>query len=188
MKNAGTLKIFCYSEDFLIAGIVIPSFGCSSMCPHIWPQRRAMSSHIIGHGHPHLVNTSRSCPWSGSKLRLRSRPWSWPLRSNRYRLRENLLSGRLCLCPKDQPPLFHSKPMGVWQGEAMDSLKYHSGSPCPTFLSSAGGPPHKPPYGSFRGGLPAGRAASGHLLPLWTLHAIRPGANPFVYFEELHHG
>ena len=26
-ENAGTLKLFCYSEDFLIAGIVIPSFG-----------------------------------------------------------------------------------------------------------------------------------------------------------------
>jgi hypothetical protein len=27
-ENAGTLKIFCYSEDSLIAGIVIPSFRC----------------------------------------------------------------------------------------------------------------------------------------------------------------
>jgi hypothetical protein len=28
------------------------------MCPHIWPQRRTMSSHIISHCHPHLVITS----------------------------------------------------------------------------------------------------------------------------------
>jgi hypothetical protein len=33
--------------------------------------------------------------------------------------------------------------MGVWQGVSMDSLKYHSSSPCPTLLRPAGGPPLK---------------------------------------------
>jgi hypothetical protein len=41
--------------------------------------------------------------------------------------------------------------MGVWQGVAMDSLKYHQGPPCPTLLRPAGGPPLKQPYGHFRG-------------------------------------
>jgi hypothetical protein len=36
--------------------------------------------------------------------------------------------------------LFHGlNPMGVWQGVAMDSLKYHSGPPCPTHLRPVGG-------------------------------------------------
>jgi hypothetical protein len=47
--------------------------------------------------------------------------------------------------------------MGVWQGVALDSLKFHPGPPYPTLLRSAGGPPLKWP--------------SGHLLHLWTLHA-----------------
>jgi hypothetical protein len=38
----------------------------------------------------------------------------------------------------------------------------------------AGGPPLKRPYGKFRGGLPAGWAACGCLLPLWT-------ATPYAY-------
>jgi hypothetical protein len=40
--------------------------------------------------------------------------------------------------------------MGVWQGVAMDSLKFQPGLPCPTLLCSAGGPPLKQTYGSFR--------------------------------------
>jgi hypothetical protein len=32
------LKIFCYSEDFLIAGIVIPSFGCT-LCGYLHSNR-----------------------------------------------------------------------------------------------------------------------------------------------------
>jgi hypothetical protein len=36
---------------------------------------------------------------------------------------------------------------GVWQGVAMDSLKYHSGSPCLTLPRPAGGPPLKRPQG-----------------------------------------
>jgi hypothetical protein len=71
-----------------------------------------------------------------------------------------------------------SKPIGVWQGVAMDFLKFHPGSPCLTLLHSAGGPPLKQPYGHFRGGLPVGWVAYGRLLPLWTPHAVRLLANP----------
>jgi hypothetical protein len=31
--------------------------------------------------------------------------------------------------------------MGVWQGVAMDSLKFHPGTPCPIFVCPAGGWP-----------------------------------------------
>jgi hypothetical protein len=31
--------------------------------------------------------------------------------------------------------------IGVWQGVAIDSLKFHLGPPCPTLLRLAGGPP-----------------------------------------------
>ena len=31
-ENVGTLKMFLYGEDFLIAGIIIPSFECSKYC------------------------------------------------------------------------------------------------------------------------------------------------------------
>jgi hypothetical protein len=55
----------------------------------------------------------------------------------------------------------------------MDSLKFHLGLPCPTFLRPAGMPPLKWPYGCFKGGLPARRAACGRLLPLLTPHAVR---------------
>jgi hypothetical protein len=34
--------------------------------------------------------------------------------------------------------------MGVWQGVAMDSLKFHPGLPCPTLLHPAGGLSLKP--------------------------------------------
>jgi hypothetical protein len=37
--------------------------------------------------------------------------------------------------------------MGVWQGVAMDSLKFHPGLPCLTLLCPAGGPPLKWPHG-----------------------------------------
>jgi hypothetical protein len=56
---------------------------------------------------------------------------------------------------------------------AMDSLKFHPGPLCPTLLRLAGGSPLKRPYGRFRSGPPAGRAASGCLLHFWTPHAIR---------------
>jgi hypothetical protein len=34
--------------------------------------------------------------------------------------------------------------MGVGQGVAMDSLKFHTGLTCPTLLRPAGGPPVRP--------------------------------------------
>jgi hypothetical protein len=36
-----------------------------------------------------------------------------------------------------------ARSMGVWQGVAMDSLKFRPGPPCPTLLSLAGGRPLK---------------------------------------------
>jgi hypothetical protein len=41
--------------------------------------------------------------------------------------------------------------MGVWRGVAMDSLKFHLGLPCLTFLRPAGRPALKRPYGHFWG-------------------------------------
>jgi hypothetical protein len=63
--------------------------------------------------------------------------------------------------------------MGIWQSVAMDSLRFHLGSPCPTLLRPAGGPPMKRPHGCFRGDPPIRWAACGHLLPLWIPLAIR---------------
>jgi hypothetical protein len=51
--------------------------------------------------------------------------------------------------------------------------KVSPGPPCPTFLRPAGGPPLKWSYNCFRAALPAGHAACGRLLPLWTPHAVR---------------
>jgi hypothetical protein len=51
--------------------------------------------------------------------------------------------------------------MGVWQGVAIDCLKFYPGPPCPPLLRPAGGPPLKRPYGRFRSGTPAdGRPAA----------------------------
>jgi hypothetical protein len=44
--------------------------------------------------------------------------------------------------------------MGVWQGVAMDSLKFHLGPPYPTLLRPAVRPPLRRPYSHFKGGLP----------------------------------
>jgi hypothetical protein len=63
--------------------------------------------------------------------------------------------------------------MGVCQGVATDSLKYHPGLPCPTFLRSESGPPLKGPYDRFMGGPHARRLTCSHLLPLWTPRAVR---------------
>jgi len=63
--------------------------------------------------------------------------------------------------------------MGVWQGVAMDSLTFHPGPPCPTFLRPTGGPPLKRPHGRFRGGSSAGQAGCDRLLPPRTRHALR---------------
>jgi hypothetical protein len=49
--------------------------------------------------------------------------------------------------------------MGVWQGVAMDSLKFHMGLPCPTLLRPVGKPTLKQPYSRFWGGLPTGQTA-----------------------------
>jgi hypothetical protein len=61
----------------------------------------------------------------------------------------------------------NEKNIGVWQGVAMDSLKFHPGLPCPTLLCPVGGPSLKRLYGRFRGGPLAERAACGHRLTLW---------------------
>jgi hypothetical protein len=62
----------------------------------------------------------------------------------------------------DKGKRYHGR-MG--RGVAMESLKFHLGPPCPTLLCPAGGTPLKQPYGRFRGGPLAGRAACGRLLP-----------------------
>jgi hypothetical protein len=62
--------------------------------------------------------------------------------------------------------------IGIQQGVAMDSLKFHAGPPCPTLLPPVGKTPMKRLYSHFRGGPPAGRAAYGHLLPDWAPHAV----------------
>jgi hypothetical protein len=59
----------------------------------------------------------------------------------------------------------------VWQGVAMDSLKFHLSPPCPTILNPAGEPPLKQRYSHFRGGLPAG-VTRGSFLPLWIPHVV----------------
>jgi hypothetical protein len=63
--------------------------------------------------------------------------------------------------------------MVVWQGVAMDYLKYHLGLPCPTLLRPAAGPVLKQPYSRYRGGPPARRVACSHFLRLLTPHAVR---------------
>jgi hypothetical protein len=55
--------------------------------------------------------------------------------------------------------------IGLWQWVAMDSLKFHPGPPCPTFLRPVGGPPPKRPYACFLGGLPAVFYRFGHPTP-----------------------
>jgi hypothetical protein len=78
--------------------------------------------------------------------------------------------------------------MGVWQGVAMDSLKYHQGPSCPTLLRPASGSLLKRPYSRFRDGLPAGWAACGCLLPLWTPHAVRLWKKVKPVFPRSHPG
>ena len=72
---------------------------------------------------------------------------------------------------------FHSwtgqKSMDVWQGVAMDSLKFHPDLPCPTLSCPAGGPPLKWPHGRFRGGLLAKQGTCDSFLPFWTPHTVR---------------
>jgi hypothetical protein len=63
--------------------------------------------------------------------------------------------------------------IGIRQEMAMNSLKFHLGPPCPTLLRPACRLFLKRPYGRFRVGPPTGLAACGHLLSLWTPHALR---------------
>jgi hypothetical protein len=65
--------------------------------------------------------------------------------------------------------------IGVWHRAAMDSLKFHPDPPCPTLLRSVGWSPLNQPYGRFRGGPTARRAACSRLLPFWTPRAERLG-------------
>jgi hypothetical protein len=73
------------------------------------------------------------------------------------------------------------KTMGVWQGVAMDSLKYHRGPPDPS--TSCGRATTETAYSHFMGGPPAGRAACGCLLPVWTPHAMYACAKDFTSYE-----
>jgi hypothetical protein len=71
--------------------------------------------------------------------------------------------------------------MGVWQGVAMDSLKFHPRPPYATLLRPAGGPSLKRPYdrkaisGVAR---PQGGADCRRLLPLWTPQFQHPVSGP----------
>jgi hypothetical protein len=69
---------------------------------------------------------------------------------------------------------FKKKYIGVWQGVAMNSQKFHLGPPCPALLGPAGKSPLKRPDGHFRGGPPAGQESCGRLIPSSTPHAIHP--------------
>jgi len=63
--------------------------------------------------------------------------------------------------------------IGVWEGVAMDSLKYRQGPPCPTPLRSAGGPPLTWLFSHLQGAAYAWRAACSMLLSFCTLHGVR---------------
>jgi hypothetical protein len=81
--------------------------------------------------------------------------------------------------------------MCVWQGVAMDSLKYHSGLPYLTFLYPVGMPSLQWPYNHFRGGPPAGWVVYGpypfeppHAIRLWPLLK----SSPFSFLFFCKHG
>jgi hypothetical protein len=67
----------------------------------------------------------------------------------------SIVHSPLCLITKvrriDSLPIVIYR--GVWQGVAMDFLKFYPDPPCPTLLRLAGGPHLKRPDGRFRGGL-----------------------------------
>jgi hypothetical protein len=113
------------------------------------PQGLAVCSHLLHPWTPHAV---RHCPTRFGQL------WLCLHLSD-------FLDGRIDLRRRRRRQnLFFFGFMGVRQGVAMDFLKFHPGPPCPTLLRPAGGPPLKQP---------AGQAACGRLLPLWTPHAVR---------------
>jgi hypothetical protein len=64
--------------------------------------------------------------------------------------------------------------MGVWQGVAMESPRFHLGLPCPTLLRLACRQPLKRPYGCFRGSQPEGGQPAAVFYPLGqsTPHAL----------------
>jgi hypothetical protein len=67
--------------------------------------------------------------------------------------------------------------MGVRQGVAMNSPKYHPGPPCPSLPCLAGGLPLQQPYNRFRV----------HVLPLYALRAADPEmvfVYPMLYAPE----
>jgi hypothetical protein len=80
--------------------------------------------------------------------------------------------------------------IGVWQRVAMDSLRFHPGPPCPTFLCPADGPPPKRPYSCFGRVPPAALVTCGRLLPFWTPHAVRLCLRPNrrLFFDDDHEG
>jgi hypothetical protein len=82
----------------------------------------------------------------------------------------NDLFSFFCFNQDQNQSLFQS--MGVWEGVAMDSLKYHSSTSCLTLLHCVGRTPLKWPYCRFRGSPPIGWSACTLLLPLWTPHAV----------------
>jgi hypothetical protein len=69
---------------------------------------------------------------------------------------------------------------GVWQGVAMDSLKFHQGPPCPYPSKPCEWATPERPFGLLRGGPIARRAACGRLLPHWTPHAVRLCVKAFL--------
>jgi hypothetical protein len=83
-------------------------------------------------------------------------------------------------------PLVFPLPMGICQGVAMDSLKFHPALKCRTLLRPAGGPPLKRPYSRFRGSPLTGWAACGRLQLLRTPNAERLCIyHPSSFFHRL---
>jgi hypothetical protein len=112
-------------------------------------------------------------------------PWAHHSCINRKRSKRPpfFISGFHCnnLTPQS-PYSCHGNPrsrMGVWQGVAMDSLKFHLGLPCPTLLRPVGGPPLNRQYSRLRGGPPTGQMACGHLLPCWPPTPYACALHPF---------
>jgi hypothetical protein len=86
--------------------------------------------------------------------------------------------------------------VGVWQGVAMDSLKFYPGPPCLTLLCPAGGSTLKRALKRFMGGPPVGWVAYGHLLPPghptlyaygWKMKGRLPVKNEFDLHERISH-
>jgi hypothetical protein len=89
-----------------------------------------------------------------------------------------------CFCQPFFSPHFHPIFIGVWQGVAMNSLKFHPGPPCHTLLCPVGGPHLKRAYSRFRGGLST-RQVVGGLRPSST-HLDTPRRTPMPIFTIFH--